>query len=107
MKKIAIILSIFLVSCGHSNEVTITKQEYNKLKGVSQPEYPKRIIFSDGVEEIANVIIIDSCEYVARSIGWDAGLLTHRGNCKFCQQRLESSIRRIIREELKNINAWK
>lgn len=28
------------------------------------------------------IITIDSCEYIARSIGGNTGLLTHKGNCK-------------------------
>lgn len=106
MKKILLIalLGTIFTSCGDSNEVTITKEEYNKLKGIKQPEYPKRIEFIDGSnsQEFVSVSVIDSCEYLTRAIGLDLGLLSHKGNCRFCQKRLEETIRRIVREELRN-----
>ena len=105
MKKLLLIalLGTMFTSCGNSNNVTIPKQEYDKLKGIIQPEYPKKIFFNDGGEEFANVIVVDSCEYIGKAIGWDQGLLTHKGNCCFCQKRLEETIQKIIKEELKNL----
>lgn len=32
---------------------------------------------------------IDSCEYIGCYIGHYAGLLTHKGNCKYCLKRKE------------------
>lgn len=32
------------------------------------------------------VIVIDSCEYIERFEG-HAGLLSHKGNCRFCKER--------------------
>ena len=37
------------------------------------------------------IITFDSCEYIAYSIGYQEGILTHKGNCKFCQQRKSNS----------------
>ena len=88
-----------------SDTVTIPKAEYNQLKGITPtppPEYPKLIHFNDGHgwERKSEIIIIDSCEYISFMLGSYYGELTHKGNCKFCQHRLEETIRKIIREEL-------
>lgn len=100
MKKIAfIILYIFVISgCGSqdSDQVTITKDEYQKLKNIQPPEYPKPLskpVMSDGLKnkiEDVEIVFMDSCEYI---IGTDEGpynggiFLTHRARCKFCEQR--------------------
>lgn len=34
-----------------------------------------------------DIIVIDSCEYIGRKLGYSAGVLTHKGNCKFCASR--------------------
>lgn len=31
--------------------------------------------------------VIDSCEYIGEVYGGRGDFLTHRGNCKFCEQR--------------------
>lgn len=36
------------------------------------------------------VIEYDSCEYIGYYIGYQAGLLTHKGNCKYCLQRAKN-----------------
>jgi hypothetical protein len=41
MKKLLIVLSLFLVSCDE-NKVTISTEEYNMLKTGKVPEYPKK-----------------------------------------------------------------
>ena len=87
-----------------SDTVTIPKNEYLQLKGITTPivpEYPKKIEFTDGndFERRGSIIIIDSCEYIERGLGGTTGVLSHKGNCKFCQHRLEKTISKIIREE--------
>lgn len=56
-------------------------------------------------EEIANridkdviVVTIDSCEYIANYTHNGCYVFTHKGNCKYCQKRLEETIRKIIKE---------
>jgi len=97
-------LTILVASCGNTDNVTIPKDEYNKLKGIPlpiKPEYPKRLKINDGWNELqAKVLISDSCEYIGYAIGTNYAFMTHKGNCKFCQHRLEETIRKIIREEL-------
>ncbi len=99
MKKLIIVLSLFLASCGEdTSRVSISKEEYDNLR-VKQdvPEYPKKIKIDD---RLWNIINFDECEYMIYDIAFDRGLITHKGNCKFCQQRL----RKTIQEELKKQN---
>ena len=97
-------LTILVASCGNSNDVTMSKDEYNKLKGIPipiKPEYPKPLKINDGWNNpTCYVFISDSCEYIGYAIGTTYGFMAHKGNCKFCQHRLEETIRKIIREEL-------
>ena len=106
MKKLIYLigLTILISSCGNSDNVTIPKDEYNKLKGVPvpiKPEYPKPLKINDGFNNpICNIVESDGCEYISLWLGSNAGVFTHKGNCKFCQHRLEETIRKIIQEEL-------
>ena len=40
-----------------------------------------------------NTYIVDSCEYVGRGIGSQAGILAHKGNCRFCAERRKSELK--------------
>ena len=105
MKKL-LILSLFFISCKDNSKVTITQQEYDKLRGVKQvvPEYPKEIkVYDNWNNPTVPIIKVDNCEYIAYCVGTNGGFLAHKGNCKFCQQRLEETIRRIIQEEMKKL----
>ena len=97
-------LIILVSSCGNTDNVTIPKDEYNKLKGVPapiKPEYPKPLKIDDGFNNpICKIVESDSCEYISLWLGSDVGVFTHKGNCKFCQHRLEETIHKIIQEEL-------
>jgi len=97
-------LIILVSSCRNSDSVTIPKDEYNKLKGLPAPiksEYPKVIMINDGgYNPTCNIVESDSCEYISLWLGGNCGVFTHKGNCKFCQHRLEETIRKIIQEEL-------
>jgi hypothetical protein len=52
-------------------------------------------IYSDLVKETSGrgykIIVIDSCEYIYAWFGggYGGGSLTHKGNCKFCKERLK------------------
>jgi hypothetical protein len=89
-----------LTSCGNSDDVIISKEEYDKLQkiNISKSEYPKKIKFydGDGCERKASIIIIDSCEYIERVLYSTSAVLLHKGNCCFCQRRLEETLK--IRE---------
>lgn len=102
MKNLIFLLGfIILTSCGNSHKITISKEEYNNLKGISHG-YPIQIKIIDGfVNPTVKVIEADSCEYFTSCLSFNNGFMTHKGNCKFCQQRLEQTIRKIIQEERK------
>ena len=85
---------LFMVGC-NDNQVVISKDEYNKLKNIPQPEYPKPIkvhnvsgnFFDENQSTTLYVLLIDSCEYIFMERSGDGGpALTHKGNCKFCKQ---------------------
>lgn len=44
--------------------------------------------------------IVDSCEYVGRNIGSRAGILAHKGNCRFCAERRKQELKELV-EQLK------
>jgi hypothetical protein len=107
MKKIFYIISstIILFGCGNSDTANVYKDEK------SLPEYPKRILIAgdqvfptqilliDDCQYISSqILLIDDCEYISYEIGSNAGFLTHKGNCKFCQLRLEKTIKSILHE---------
>ena len=68
MKYLLIILTLLLSSC----EPTVTQKEI---------ENHERFL-----KKYTIVTVIDSCEYIYYD-GGNAGLLTHKGNCKFCKIR--------------------
>jgi hypothetical protein len=43
MKKLLVLLIPFIIGCRDHKNVTIPKDEYDKLKGIKAPEYPKAI----------------------------------------------------------------
>ena len=45
-----------------------------------------------------NTYIIDSCEYVGRGIGSQAGILAHKGNCKFCAERRKQELEALVKQ---------
>lgn len=45
-----------------------------------------------------NIVIVDSCEYI-RNENYYGNVITHKGNCKYCQERMKKMIK-----EVKNDN---
>jgi hypothetical protein len=92
MKKLLIPLLLLLASCG-DDTVSVPKAEYDKLKALApetpKPEYPKEIYMPIGFNNTVDIILVDSCEYITYSIGFDYGLFAHKGNCKFCEKRMD------------------
>ena len=94
-----LVLSLAIVSCREDNLVVIPKKEYDELRGIKiiVPEYPKTIKIQ-GIREggsfdemslhDAHILLVDSCEYIFIPREGDGGpILTHKGNCKFCNKR--------------------
>jgi len=89
MKNILIILTLFLFSCNDS--VTISKEEYNKLKGDTvKPEYPKPFKFREpsfGANWANWAIVLgeDNHEYLVNNKGDGFGFI-HYPDCKKCKR---------------------
>ena len=71
MKKIIIVLALFitLIGCDNRDRKEKIKSEYK-------------------------VVVIDSCEYIiyTEREGYAGyGFMTHKGNCKFCEERRKES----------------
>lgn len=48
-----------------------------------------------------NTIVIDSCEYLkmTRAKGYEGfGYFSHKGNCRFCQERKQKELEKLIKE---------
>ena len=45
-----------------------------------------------------NTYIIDSCEYVGKSISFKSAILAHKGNCKFCAERRKQELEALVEE---------
>lgn len=51
---------------------------------------------TSNVNDLAVVVtVIDSCEYINYRAGYEQGLLTHKGNCKYCAKRNEQMFREL------------
>lgn len=82
MKKLLILLLPFIIGCGDSEKVILTKDEYNKLKGIKTPEYPKEIRADGLTWEI--LIGEDGHTYCNNNLG-DAYCLFHYPECQKCR----------------------
>lgn len=104
MKKILLISLLFLAACSDDdNMVTISQEQYNKaIRGDSTPTYP--IILpnpttpSSYFDVKTCIILIDSCEYVTYAFGSDWGVMSHKGNCKFCERRWKQYLELLIKK---------
>ena len=89
-KILLIIVSIFcLVSCDYRTEEQRWK-DYQVKKEKARQDSIREAKFKG-----FRVIEIDSCEYLIRKMyetsggyrGYGFGLMSHKGNCKFCEER--------------------
>lgn len=75
---------IFLIGCG-SDKVTISKEEYKKLKGDTiKPEYPKSVIIDGHTWEVT--LGSDGHEYVDNNAHQEY-ICMHWIECKKCRSR--------------------
>lgn len=42
--------------------------------------------------------IVDSCEYVGRSVASQSGILAHKGNCRFCAERRKQEVEALVKQ---------
>ena len=96
MKKIllTLILLFTLVACETTtDQVTISKEEYQKLKGDTlQSEYPKPFkLYTEGLEYGRNrdgiVLGSDKHEYLVTDYGANSCNVEHYIDCKLCKER--------------------
>jgi hypothetical protein len=90
MKKLFLILPLFLFSCGNDNTIEISKEEYKKLKGdTATPEQSKEIIwFSNSGEQKIRTAKIENHEMMYGMYnGWIEGFyMVHHPDCKTCKK---------------------
>ena len=46
-------------------------------------------IYSNEQTSDVKIYVIDSCEYIGKLRGYQSDILTHKGNCKFCAERIK------------------
>ena len=81
MKKLITILSILtLIACNDNSEI---KYEVRSIGDYTTP-LPKGF---HNYETSLSVIVIDSCEYIGLLQRSNHDILTHKGNCHFCETR--------------------
>ena len=49
------------------------------------------------IKESGKILVIDSCEYIERGVSYGA-VLTHKGNCRFCEERVEKKLKELIEQ---------
>jgi hypothetical protein len=91
IKSVIIFFCSFLFfSCGESKCIKISKEEYSKLKGVNQSEYPKYFkleISTLDYKESGIILGNDNHEYLVFYYGTDTGNVEHYVDCKLCAKR--------------------
>jgi len=81
MRKLIFLFSSFLVfSCGNSETVTVSKEEYNRLKNIPPP---KIITFSEGQKNKEVVVASDGHEYYQQQVEYYI-IYLHYIDCKLC-----------------------
>jgi hypothetical protein len=82
MKKI---LMVAITLLALSSCLGITKQEQDNFKEDEKLNVVLMPIKLDNND--ISICIYDSCEYIGFGYGQQNGILTHKGNCKFCLKR--------------------
>jgi len=81
MKKLITVLSILsLIACSDTNDV---KYEVKSIGDYTTPLPAGYHNFKSSL----SVIVIDSCEYIGYLQRLNHDILTHKGNCRFCEAR--------------------
>ena len=77
MKKLITVLSILtLIACNEPANVTHQINDIGRFT-TGETRFYKTI----------STIVIDSCEYIGYMVGSNSDVLTHKGNCRFCEAR--------------------
>ncbi len=80
MKKIILLAltTLMMVGC---DEIKIKEHKQIKERPVSEWDN--------------QVVIIDSCEYISEEM---RGLIEHKGNCRFCQERRQKELKELVKQ---------
>lgn len=97
MKKLFLILLLFLFSCGDNNTNEISEEKYKKLKGdTTTLEQPKEIIWNDyeGDEQKVYIIKIENHEMMYGFFNnyGAAFYMVHHPDCKTCKSDTTNGI---------------
>ncbi len=109
MKKIIpiLILAITLSNCGGSleepNSIQTAQEEIDNLPLRSVNSLGK-FPYNSTIDELT-VMTIDNCEYIVCNANHNSDItITHKGNCKYCEeknQKLMESYIRFIRDSIR------
>lgn len=106
MKKIItiLILTISLANCGgvieEPNSIQTAQEEIDNLPLRSVNSLGK-FPYNSTYDELT-VITIDNCEYIVCNAETTSDItITHKGNCKFCEEKINSYIRNYIKDSIK------
>lgn len=104
MKKIILLAltALLMVGCDTRTE----EQRYNDY--LQEQNEVKRQIEHQNRWKGYSVIIVDSCEYIVKTIdvapgafsATQSGYLAHKGNCRFCVERRKQELKELV-EQLK------
>ena len=101
--------SLLVASCekasdsGFGDQVTISKDEYQKLKGYTS-EYPKPFkLYTEGLSYDGIVLGSDNHEYLVWNYGYSSCNVQHYIDCKLCKERPLKSAADKEYERLSNI----
>lgn len=96
-----ICISIVMASCGDSENVTISKEDYQKLIGDTlKPTYPKPFeLFRDGLKYYGDGIVLgsDGHEYLIIDNESREGTIEHYIDCVKCIERSKKQDTLIIK----------
>lgn len=91
MKKILVLLLVFISSCSQNSPSNQINNEHEKDMYFLEPEITKYYL-EDVWEnrEYFYTLELDSCEYLLYSERTNYagfGFMAHKGNCKYCKER--------------------
>ncbi len=85
MKKIILLAFVVLMMTG-------CDKINNKIKEVEKAQHTTNTTIREWHNQI---VIIDSCEYISEET---RGLVEHKGNCRFCEERRQKELKELIKQ---------
>ena len=106
MRKIVLLIFVALIIVGCDTRTE--EQRYNDYLR-KQKELKKRIEHQNRWNGYS-VIVVDGCEYIVKTIdnhkgsrnATQSGYLAHKGNCRFCKERRQKELEKLIIKLKKN-----